>query len=155
MTAYFLVMKGRALKRQQERGIPLPQSHGLGRKLLDHLGFHLTQAQARVAAEVLKDLERPLPMLRLVQGDGLGKTIIGAFAAIRAAEHGAQTALMALTELLAEQHYLNFDSWLKPLGLKATLLTGQLPTKEQRERLADVARRQCSSQEPTHCFRKL
>jgi len=140
MTAYFLVMKGRALKRQQERGIPLPQSHGLGRKLLDHLGFHLTQAQARVAAEVLKDLERPLPMLRLVQGDvGSGKTIIGAFAAIRAAEHGAQTALMAPTELLAEQHYLNFDSWLKPLGLKATLLTGQLPTKEQRERLADVA----------------
>ena len=140
MTAYFLVMKGRALKRQQERGIPLPQSHGLGRKLLDHLGFHLTQAQARVAAEVLKDLERPLPMLRLVQGDvGSGKTIIGAFAAIRAAEHGAQTALMAPTELLAEQHYLNFDSWLKPLGLKATLLTGQLPAKEQRERLADVA----------------
>lgn len=140
MTAYFLVMKGRALKRQQERGIPLPQSHGLGRKLLDQLGFHLTQAQARVAAEVLKDLERPLPMLRLVQGDvGSGKTIIGAFAAIRAAEHGAQTALMAPTELLAEQHYLNFDSWLTPLGLKTTLLTGQLPAKEQRERLADVA----------------
>ena len=140
MTAYFLVMKGRALKRQQERGIPLAQSHGLGRKLVDHLGFHLTQAQARVAGEVLKDLERPLPMLRLVQGDvGSGKTIIAAFAAIRAAEHGAQTALMAPTELLAEQHYLNFHSWLTPLGLKTTLLTGQLPAKQQRERLADVA----------------
>ena len=140
MTAYYLVMKGRALQRQEERARPLPQAQGLGRQLLSNLGFHLTQAQARVASEVLTDLERPLPMLRLVQGDvGSGKTVIAAFAAIRAAEHGTQTALMAPTELLAEQHYLTFDSWLRPLGISVTLLTGQLPAAVQRERLAEVA----------------
>ncbi len=140
LTAYYLVMKGRALKRAEESAMPLPQAEGLGRRLLDHLGFRLTKAQARVVREVLEDLEKAVPMLRLVQGDvGSGKTVIAAFAAIRAAEHGCQTALMAPTELLAEQHYLNFSSWLAPLGLRVTLLTGQLSAKESRIRLAEVA----------------
>ena len=121
--------------------------------LLENLGFHLTQAQARVASEVLKDLERAVPMLRLVQGDvGSGKTVIAAFAAIRAAEHHAQTALMAPTELLAEQHYLNFEAWLQPLGIHTTLLTGQLPAKVQRERLAAVASGACSVVIGTHAL---
>lgn len=139
LCAYYLVMKGRALKRQQASATALPQSAGLGRTLLGNLGFHLTQAQARVVREVLTDLERPIPMLRLVQGDvGSGKTIIAAFAAIRAAEQNCQTALMAPTELLAEQHYLNFSSWLIPLGIRVVLLTGQLSAKQQKERLADI-----------------
>jgi ATP-dependent DNA helicase RecG len=75
-----------------------------------------------------------------VQGDvGSGKTIVAAFAAIRAAEQNCQTALMAPTELLAEQHYANFLNWLTPLGIQVTLLTGQLTAKEQRTRLAAVA----------------
>ncbi len=140
LTAYYLVMKGRALKRQQEQAIPLPQSAGLGRTLLGNLGFHLTKAQARVVSEVLQDLEKPVPMLRLVQGDvGSGKTIVAAFAAIRAAEQNGQTALMAPTELLAEQHYLNFSNWLAPLGIDTVLLTGQMNAKQQKMRLAQVA----------------
>ena len=140
LTAFYLVMKGRALKRQKQTAPGLPQSVGLGRQLLQHLGFKLTHAQARVVSEVLNDLEKTVPMLRLVQGDvGSGKTIVAAFAAIRAAEQNSQTALMAPTELLAEQHYANFLNWLEPLGIKVTLITGQLPAKEQRTRLAAVA----------------
>jgi len=153
LTAYYLVMKGRALKRQQESALPLPQSAGLGRKLLENLGFHLTKAQARVVSEVLQDLERAVPMLRLVQGDvGSGKTVVAAFAAIRAAEQNCQTALMAPTELLAEQHYLNFANWLNPLGINVTLLTGQLSAKEQRERLAQVAAGQSAVIIGTHAL---
>lgn len=140
LTAYYLVMKGRALKRQQEQAIPLPQSTGLGRALLQNLGFHLTKAQARVISEVLQDLQKPVPMLRLVQGDvGSGKTVVAAFAAIRAAEQYCQTALMAPTELLAEQHYLNFSTWLAPLGIQTSLLTGQMSAKEQKLRLQQAA----------------
>ncbi len=139
LTAFYLVMKGRALQRQQDLARALPRSTGQGRALLKHLGFRLTKAQARVVSEVLTDLENPVPMLRLVQGDvGSGKTVIAAFAAIRAAEQGCQTALMAPTELLAEQHFINFSNWLTPLGMRVTLLTGQLPAAEQRQRLAQV-----------------
>ncbi len=135
LTAYYLVMKGRALKRQSTRATALPRGQGRGRELLSNLGFRLTRAQARVVSEVLTDLEQTVPMLRLVQGDvGSGKTIVTAFAAIRGAENGFQTALMAPTELLAEQHFLNFQQWLTPLGLEVTLLTGQLTTAEQRKR---------------------
>ncbi|MEM9620525.1 MAG: ATP-dependent DNA helicase RecG [Pseudomonadota bacterium] len=140
LTAYYLVMKGRALQRQQQSARGLPRSKALGRELLRNLGFRLTQAQARVVGEVLTDLEQARPMLRLVQGDvGSGKTIVAAFAAIRAAEQNCQTALMAPTELLAEQHHANFSNWLSPLGLRVTLLTGQLPAKDSRERLQAVA----------------
>ena len=140
LTAYFLVMQGRALRRRQEHALALPQAQGLGRRLLNDLGFKLTQAQGRVIAEVLADLGRAVPMLRLVQGDvGSGKTIVAAFAAIRAAEHGCQTAIMAPTELLAEQHFLNFKKWLDPLGLRVELLTGGLSKGEQTQRLTAIA----------------
>ncbi|XOV83774.1 MAG: ATP-dependent DNA helicase RecG [bacterium] len=139
LCAYYLVMKGRALQRQQQSARALGQAGGLGRELLNNLGFHLTRAQAKVVKEVLTDLDKPVPMLRLVQGDvGSGKTVIAAFAAIRAAEHNCQTALMAPTELLAEQHYLNFSAWLSPLNISVVLLTGQLPAKIQKERLAAI-----------------
>jgi ATP-dependent DNA helicase RecG len=139
LTAYFLVMKGRALKRQKAQAPHLPRSEGLGRTLLHNLGFKLTQAQARVVSEVLTDLEKPIPMLRLIQGDvGSGKTVVAAFAAIRAAEQNMQTAIMAPTELLAEQHFHNFVQWLTPLGINVTLLTGQLGAAETRRRLAEV-----------------
>jgi ATP-dependent DNA helicase RecG len=92
-----------------------------------------------VIRETLEDLENDVPMLRLVQGDvGSGKTIVAAFAAIRAIEHGCQTAVMAPTELLAEQHQLNFQQWLDPLGIRVALLTGQMTAKAQREVLADI-----------------
>ena len=118
----------------------MPRSQQLGRELLKNLGFELTGAQRRVATEVLLDLEQAMPMLRLLQGDvGSGKTVIAAFAAIRAAEHGAQTALMAPTEILAEQHYFNFSTWLAPLGISVVLLTGTQTPKQRRPKLAALA----------------
>jgi ATP-dependent DNA helicase RecG len=153
LTAYYLVMKGRALKRQQEHAPQLPQAEGLGRQLLKNLGFHLTKAQARVVSEVLKDLEKAVPMLRLVQGDvGSGKTVVAAFAAIRAAEHNCQTALMAPTELLAEQHFINFSQWLTPLDIHVVLLTGHLSAKQQQSVLAEIASGQANVVIGTHAL---
>ena len=125
LTAYYLVMRFRQSQRQRQQAPPLPQAQQLGRTLLEHLGFQLTGAQRRVVREVLLDLAESRPMLRLLQGDvGSGKTVVAAFAAIRAAEHQAQTALMAPTELLVEQHYLTLSSWLEPLGVSVAMLTG-------------------------------
>ena len=133
LTAYYLVMRHRQSQRQGLETRPLPPAQQLGRELLKLLGFSLTGAQRRVTREVLEDLAVAKPMLRLLQGDvGSGKTVIAAFAAIRAAEHGLQTALMAPTEILAEQHYLTFMAWLQPLGIEVVLLTGSLTAKERR-----------------------
>ena len=140
LCAYYVVMKRRALKRRKQQATSLPQKSGLGRALRDNLAFKLTQAQTRVIRETLEDLGKETPMLRLIQGDvGSGKTIVAAFAAIRAIEHGCQTAVMAPTELLAEQHHLNFQQWLEPLGIRVGLLTGQMSAKAQRETLASIA----------------
>ena len=97
--------------------VPLTSQSSLIEKFLGSLPFKLTGAQLRVWAEIEKDLAQSNPMLRLVQGDvGSGKTIVAALAAVRAAEAGFQAAVMAPTELLAEQHGRNFANWLAPLG---------------------------------------
>ena len=140
LTAYYLVMKLRQRARASVSAIALPRAQQLGRQLLSRLGFELTGAQRRVLAEVLDDLTRQVPMLRLLQGDvGSGKTVIAAFAAIRAAEHQGQTAMMAPTEILAEQHYLNFSAWLEPLGISVVLITGTQTAAERRVRELAVA----------------
>jgi ATP-dependent DNA helicase RecG len=140
LSAFYILMKGRALKRSRERATALTETGPLASQLSANVGFELTKAQQRVCAEITSDLTKPLPMLRLVQGDvGSGKTIVAAFAAIRATENEGQTALMAPTELLAEQHAQNFKQWLQPLGIHCVLLTGQMPAKQQREALAEVA----------------
>ncbi|MGE0625132.1 MAG: ATP-dependent DNA helicase RecG [Pseudomonadales bacterium] len=139
LTAYYLVMRHRQSDRAEHRTHALPQAEHLGRVLLKHLGFRLTGAQRRVTTEVLEDLARERPMLRLLQGDvGSGKTVVAAFAAIRAAEHGAQTAVMAPTEILAEQHYLNFTAWLEPLGIPVVLLTGSQSAAERKRVVAGI-----------------
>ncbi len=140
LTAYYLIMRGRQLERQRQKTIPLPRSQQLGRQLLNNLGFQLTAAQRRVVREVLEDLETERPMLRLVQGDvGSGKTVVAAFAAVRAAEHATQTGIMAPTEILAEQHYINFSRWLSPLGISVVLLTGSQPSRERREVIEKIS----------------
>ncbi|MFB3105342.1 MAG: ATP-dependent DNA helicase RecG, partial [Pseudomonadales bacterium] len=140
LVAYYLIMRHRQSDRAHQRTIPLPQAQQLGRVLLQSLGFKLTSAQRRVVTEVLEDLARTQPMLRLLQGDvGSGKTVVAAFAAIRAAEHGMQTALMAPTEILAEQHYLTFSNWLEPLGINVILLTGRQTAKVRRQCQAAIA----------------
>jgi len=96
-------------------------------RFLAGLPFAPTRAQQRVTAEVMHDLAQPEPMLRLAQGDvGSGKTIVAALAALAAVEAGRQAALMAPTELLAEQHFRNFDRWLTPLGVQIVWLAGKL-----------------------------
>ncbi|WP_179995207.1 ATP-dependent DNA helicase RecG [Acinetobacter sp. YH16053] len=101
-------------------------SQKLAPTLLGNMPFQMTGAQQRVSQEIMEDLQRNKPMLRLVQGDvGAGKTLVAAVAACHALEEGWQVALMAPTEILAEQHYLNFQKWFEPLGLTVAWLSGK------------------------------
>jgi ATP-dependent DNA helicase RecG len=119
---------------------PLSRRTDLVDRCLAQLPFELTAAQRRVWHEVSVDLERRHPMMRLVQGDvGSGKTVVAALAALRAVEHGAQAAVMAPTELLAEQHARNFTGWLDPLGVRVGLLTGRLTGKARVALAQDLA----------------
>ena len=132
-----------ARARRQTRPAPAvqadPDRAGLSRKLLQSLPFALTAAQRRVWSEVERDLASPVPMNRLIQGDvGSGKTVIAALAAARAIESGWQAALMAPTELLAEQHFRRIDEWLAPLAVEAVWLTGRLRTGQRRSALHDL-----------------
>jgi len=153
LTAYFLLMRRQQALRRRQNTIALPRGPGLGQQLRARLGFELTGAQKRVVREVLEDLSRPQPMLRLVQGDvGSGKTVVAAFAAIRAAEHGAQTALMAPTEILAEQHYIAMSAWLSPLGIQVLQLTGQQSAAERRHREEAIVSGDCLLAVGTHAL---
>ncbi|MDE2434240.1 MAG: ATP-dependent DNA helicase RecG [Burkholderiales bacterium] len=113
---------------------------GLHEKLLAVLPFELTAAQRRVCDEIALDLAKPQPMHRLLQGDvGSGKTVVAAIAAAVAMDAGWQCALMAPTEILAEQHFRKLVAWLEPLGVKVAWLTGSLKAKTKKEQLALVA----------------
>jgi len=113
---------------------------GLRARLLDALPFSPTGAQQRVVAEIAADLGRDHPMQRLVQGDvGSGKTLVAALAALQAVEAGYQAAVMAPTELLAEQHFHNFRNWLEPLGVEVAWLTGKLKGKPRAAMLETLA----------------
>ncbi|HEX7769306.1 MAG TPA: ATP-dependent DNA helicase RecG, partial [Dokdonella sp.] len=129
--------------RAQVRQHAAPPLRGNGRlraQLRGNLPFALTAAQQRVCAEVERDLVRPEPMLRLVQGDvGSGKTVVAALAALAAVESGMQVALAAPTELLAEQHWRNFDAWLRPLGIEPVWLSGKVLGRARTAALAAVA----------------
>jgi ATP-dependent DNA helicase RecG len=112
----------------------------LSERLLAALPFALTPAQRRVGEEIARDLARPVPMHRLLQGDvGSGKTVVAALAAAICIDAGWQCALMAPTEILAEQHFRKLIGWLEPLGVKTAWLTGSQKTKERRESLALIA----------------
>ena len=109
-------------------------------QLLQHLPFDLTRAQQKVIAEISHDLTQPHPMQRLLQGDvGSGKTIVACVAALQAIESGWQVALMAPTEILAEQHYKKFVGWLAPLNVNIAWLTGSQSKKEREAALVDIA----------------
>lgn len=120
---------------------PLPPARSLPQRYLHNLGFQPTGAQQRVGAEIAYDLAQDEPMLRLVQGDvGAGKTVVAALAALQALEAGYQVALMAPTEILAEQHFITFCKWLEPLGIEVAWLAGKLKGKARTaalERIAD------------------
>jgi ATP-dependent DNA helicase RecG len=118
----------------------LSDADALEPRLLKSLPFALTGAQARALEEVDRDLVSAKPMVRLVQGDvGCGKTVIAAAAAARAVGSGWQAALMAPTELLAEQHAKNFERWFRPLDTPVALITGSMPARTRRSALEAVA----------------
>ena len=122
--------------RAPELNAPGAQYQALKRSL----GFKLTNAQERVAGEVALDTMKVQPSLRLVQGDvGSGKTVIAALAAVHTQENGFQTALMAPTELLAEQHFINLSAWLNPLGIMTAWLSGRVTGKKREAELNRIA----------------
>ena len=131
----FLVQLALALHRQRvkkERGISFSIDSETVEEFKVSLPFKLTNAQERVLKEVVEDMKRPEPMNRLIQGDvGSGKTVIAAAAAFFAAKSGYQTAVMAPTEILANQHYKKFKEFLSKYGLKVGLLTGSLTKREK------------------------
>lgn len=127
---FFFLELGLALKKrgvELETGISFKTDGTLVQKLLNLLSFELTAAQQRVLSEIRWDLGRPHPMNRLIQGDvGSGKTIVALITCLYVIECGYQAALMAPTEVLAEQHFLNLHRWLEPLGVKVALLTSSV-----------------------------
>lgn len=125
---------------QQAHAAPVLDRTGMATRLRERLPFALTGAQQRVFEQIRADLARPHPMLRLVQGDvGSGKTVVAALAAMCAVEAGRQAALMAPTELLAEQHLNNLRGWLEPLGVRVTWLAGKVTGKARAKVLEEVA----------------
>jgi ATP-dependent DNA helicase RecG len=134
--------------KQERAGLRAPalpvRPGGLHERLLAALPFQLTAAQRRVGDEIAHDLARPVPMHRLLQGDvGSGKTVVAALAAAVAMDHGWQCALMAPTEILAEQHFGKLVGWLtpllEPLGKRVAWLTGSQKKKERTQMLAAIA----------------
>ncbi len=125
---------------QADRAPAISASKHLQSGLLNNLPFSPTGAQQRVTQEILQDIQQPYPMLRLVQGDvGSGKTLVAALAACSALEAGYQVALMAPTEILAEQHLHNLSAWFEPLGIKTGWLAGKVKGKAREQALSDIA----------------
>ncbi|TAN08460.1 MAG: ATP-dependent DNA helicase RecG [Rhodanobacteraceae bacterium] len=140
LLAHHLGLKRLRARVRRRRAPVLPCDAGLQRRFLAALPFTLTRAQQRVAAEVAHDLGQRVPMLRLVQGDvGSGKTVVAALAALSAFANGCQTALMAPTELLAEQHLRSFREWFKPLGIEVVWLAGKVTGRARTAVLARLA----------------
>jgi ATP-dependent DNA helicase RecG len=140
LLAHHLSLKLLKRSLQTDPAWPLEDPQQLSARFIERLPFGLTRAQARALEEVTADLVSSRPMLRLLQGDvGCGKTVVAAAAAARAAGSGFQAALMAPTELLAEQHWRNFCQWFQPLGLPVALVSGSQPARQRRSALETIA----------------
>lgn len=142
--------------RQQQRQRPapiLPSPDALTSQLLAALPFALTDSQQRVLTEIRADLAKPYAMLRLLQGDvGAGKTVVGALSACPALSAGLQVALMAPTEILAEQHRQRFSQWFEPLGIQVGWLTGKLAKSARQRQLDQLKRGECQLIVGTHAL---
>lgn len=139
LIAHHLSMRDIRMLEQQHSAPMINPGPEPGQKLLATLPFKPTDAQTRVAAEILEDLAKPHPMLRLVQGDvGSGKTLVAALAAVQAIAAGYQVALMAPTELLAEQHLRNFSVWFEALEIPIAWLSGRIKGKARLQALEQI-----------------
>lgn len=140
MLAHHLALQESREKAQQESAPALPIKTDLLERLLASLPFKPTDAQQRVMGEIQQDLNLDTPMLRLVQGDvGSGKTLVAAAAAVAALDNKQQVALVAPTEILADQHRANFDKWFTPLGFQISWLVGKQTAKQKRETLEQIS----------------
>jgi len=138
--AHHLSMRKIKLANDKEPGLPMPTDQALLDRFLARLTFTLTNDQQKSLVEINHDLTQPHPMMRLVQGDvGCGKTVVAAAAALSAISAGYQVAIMAPTELLAEQHRDNFQKWLQPLGIVVAWLTGSITAKARRATYEGIA----------------
>ena len=149
-----LVLAGRHQNRRiKPDGISLDPPKANGRKLLDNVGFALTAAQKKALNEIYTDMKAPYQMNRLIQGDvGSGKTIVAALAMLGAIESGYQTAIMAPTEILAEQHYHTFSGFFDSLGLKTVLLTGSIKGQQRKSILSEIESGETSVVVGTHAL---
>ncbi|MDW0360985.1 ATP-dependent DNA helicase RecG [Halomonas venusta] len=140
LLAHQLSLREVRLRIQADGAPSLPSGRSLQTRFLAQLPFALTGAQRRVLEEISLDLARPAPMLRLVQGDvGSGKTVVAAMAALSALAGNCQAAMMAPTEILAEQHYRAFKAWFEPLGIEVAWLAGKLKGKARLDAKAAIA----------------
>jgi ATP-dependent DNA helicase RecG len=140
LMAHQLSLIGKRQMAKHDRAIVVPEPGQLVDRLLAELPFSPTGAQQRVSQEILQDLGTGHPMLRLVQGDvGSGKTLVAAMAAAAVVQQGYQVAVMAPTEILAEQHYLNFKQWFEPLGIEVAWMIGKLKGKQREAELERIA----------------
>jgi len=140
LVAHRIGMKLQRMRRRDRRSPVVAPSGELLQRFLDSLPYELTGAQVRVSAEIAESLRSSSPMLRLLQGDvGAGKTVVAAYAAALAVECGMQVALMAPTEILAEQHLLNLSEWFEPLGVRIGWLSGKLRQSQRRDAIESIA----------------
>lgn len=153
LMAHQLSLIGKRQMAKHDRAIVVPEPGQLVDRLLAELPFSPTGAQQRVSQEILQDLGTGHPMLRLVQGDvGSGKTLVAAMAAAAVVQQGYQVAVMAPTEILAEQHYLNFKQWFEPLGIEVAWMIGKLKGKQREAELERIASGSASIVVGTHAL---
>lgn len=139
LLAHNLAMQQLRLGVKQQYAEPLSYKTDLKQRFLESLPFQPTNAQKRVTEDIEQDLAQPSPMMRLVQGDvGSGKTLVAALAALTAIDNGKQVALMAPTEILAEQHANNFANWLRPFGIEVGWLAGKVKGKARNAQLEAI-----------------
>ncbi len=153
LLANYLCLRRLREQADQHAATPFLSTGALPGRLLASLPFALTLAQKRVSAEISRDMEKPTPMLRLVQGDvGSGKTLVALMAALQVVEKGYQAAIMAPTEILAEQHYLNMDQLLQPFGISTVFLSGKIKGKQRSKVLMEMASGQAQIVIGTHAL---
>ena len=153
LLAHNLTVQQTRLLHQQDPAPSLPADDALKQKLLDQLPFKPTGAQQRVLKEIEADLSLNLPMHRLVQGDvGSGKTLVAALSALSALANGYQAALVAPTEILAEQHRNNFQQWLSALGFEVVWLAGKVTASQKRKALEKLASGEAHMAVGTHAL---
>ena len=152
---FFFLELGMALKRrgmELEAGFSFQTEGLLPQRLLNLLSFQLTRAQEGVWKEIREDMERPHPMNRLIQGDvGSGKTVVALLACLYVIECGYQAAIMAPTEVLSEQHYLNLHRWVEPLGVQVALLTSSIKGSEKEDLYHRIREWRCPAGDRNPC----